>query len=741
MPELTVSMPTYNTGKYIEEAIESVLRQDDIDFELIVVNDGSQDNTKEVVQSFEDPRIRLIENKATMGVAYCHNLVIEQSSSPFIAHVDSDDLVLPGGLRKMVSTLESAPNTGHTHCYYFDIDEDGKITRNAFRERRKYLLEHRKPDMDYKRELLVHGPVINHLRTYRREVFQVVGKFNEKLKSGVDYEMALRIIEKYDIRLVPEFLYCNRTHKGNTSESLRFRDVRFCIQRVRIVRQLLRDGNISFPRQEKYNVTRLMIVGLYHALWFAEIFQCLKRVVLISRRVRSFIKWHMLLPMLRRMYYKSVDFFSHRWINLKFYEKGNESTQERRIAYYLWQFPILSQTFIQREVGALRKSALSCKVFADVSEDIELFDEKAKTLMENTHYLLPIDTMLLSKYKRYFFLKNPFLFLKVFLYVVTHKYGDYKTPHEDFFVFRRAVYLAGILKDKNISHLHSPWADRCAFISLIASRLLGVPYTVQARAHDIHRKTFLYALPEKFKNAKVVITNTRYNKAYIQTLLHKHDSNKVKTIYNGIDLEVFIPEHKMGDSPNHTRIVSVARLIEQKGLTYLLKACKIVKDRGYSFKCEVIGGPEEPLYTNYYIELKKLRRELGLEDSVFFLGAQPFQNVLEKYISTDIFILPCVLAKDGSRDIIPNSLIEAMAMKLPVISTNITGIPEIVEDGVSGILVPPNDEHALSEAVVKLIEDCELRKELGKNARKRIEEKFDINKNVIQYIDLFERKG
>ena len=118
---------------------------------------------------------------------------------------------------------------------------------------------------------------------------------------------------------------------------------------------------------------------------------------------------------------------------------------------------------------------------------------------------------------------------------------------------------------------------------------------------------------------------------------------------------------------------------------------------------------------NYYVELKKLHRRLQLEDCVFFPGTQRFEQVLEKYREADIFILPSVIAEDGSRDITPNVLIEAMAMKIPVISTTVTGIPEIVENEVSGILVPPNDENALAEAIIKLIHDSNLRNELGEN--------------------------
>ena len=734
MPELTVSMPAYNAGKYIREAIESVLRQDGIEFELIVVDDGSQDNTSEVVLSFKDPRIKLIRNKRNMGIAYCHNLVIEQSNSPFITHVDSDDLVLPDAFKKMVSKLKSDPSIGQVHCYFFEIDEDGRVTRDAFHKRRKNLLKKRGPDMDYKRELLVHGSVMNPLRTYRKEVFYVVGKFNEKLKFGEDYDIALRIVDKYDITLVPEFLYCFRIHKSNTAQSLRFKNLRFLIQRLFILRKLLKSDKIHFTKEKKYNVNRFMFTGLYYALKLPNIIYFLESV---RRRILSFIYWRVWSPTTNSLYNLMVDLFPWWPINLFSLKKVNNLTVEKRIAYYLWHYPILSQTFIQREVAALKQSGLSIEVVADASGDLECLDENTRSLVKDTYYLYPVNKKHLLRYFKYFFFKNPLSFPNLFLYVVFHKYGRYKTLKEDAIIFLKAVYLAGVLKDLHINHVHSPWADVNAFIALIASKLLGVPYTVQARAHDVHRKTYSYALSEKFVNAEFIVTNTQYNESYLRSFLDKRDWGKIHTIYNGINLQQFESKLKRENTSNQTRILTVGRLIEQKGLVYLLKACKILKDRGYSFKCEIIGGPEEPLYINYYISLTKLYRQLGLEEWVFFLGPQPFNKVLEEYRNSDIFVLPCVIAEDGSRDITPNVLIEAMAMKLPVITTNVTGIPEIVQDGVSGILVTPNDENALAEAMIKLIEDHKLREKLGENARKKVEERFVISRNILRYVDLF----
>ena len=199
-------------------------------------------------------------------------------------------------------------------------------------------------------------------------------------------------------------------------------------------------------------------------------------------------------------------------------------------------------------------------------------------------------------------------------------------------------------------------------------------------------------------------------------------------MYNGINLEQFKPKQKDKNTKEQIKILSVARLIEEKGIPYLLKACKILEEKGYSFVCEIIGEREDS-FANEYVKIKKLHNRLDLKDRVLFSGALPFAEVLKKYEEADIFVLPCVVAQHGGRDITPNSLIEAMAMKLPVVSTKITGIPEIVDDDINGILIAPNDEDVLAKAIIRLIENKDLRERLSRNARKKVEEKFNIEKN------------
>jgi len=124
--------------------------------------------------------------------------------------------------------------------------------------------------MDYKRELLVRGTVTNHLRTYRREVFEELGCFNERLRYSEDYEMALRIIDRYTIKLVPEFLYGYRRHESNTTNRLDFSSLGFFFQRLRICRELAKNDQLSFLQNGKYNLNRLMLEGLYEMIRGAE---------------------------------------------------------------------------------------------------------------------------------------------------------------------------------------------------------------------------------------------------------------------------------------------------------------------------------------------------------------------------------------------------------------------------------------------------------------------------------------
>ena len=277
VPRVTVSMPARNAGRFVGAAIDSVLRQEGVDLELIVVDDASSDDTAAVVERVDDPRVRLIRNTHRLGVAACHNLVVAGSASPFIAHVDADDLILPSALSTMVAALESSPGAGQAYCHYLRIDARGESFGLPAARQRAALLAQRPPGLDYREALICHGMVVNTLRTYRRAALEAVGAFDETLPYAVDYDMAVRIADRFDIVLAPEFLYLVRIHDSNLTESLRFKPLRFWWKRATICRQLLgRSTSGTLLGRSRRQVYWLLLLGMLHVF---ELPRTAKRIV------------------------------------------------------------------------------------------------------------------------------------------------------------------------------------------------------------------------------------------------------------------------------------------------------------------------------------------------------------------------------------------------------------------------------------------------------------------------------
>jgi len=417
---------------------------------------------------------------------------------------------------------------------------------------------------------------------------------------------------------------------------------------------------------------------------------------------------------------------------------GRQAQQRRiRIGYYLWVYPALSETFIRREITALRAAGVPLAVLADSTGYLPPQDPLASDPSQEVGYVLPISVGQVVREALYYIMRRPVTLARLVFFVVVTRYDREKSIGTDARIVAKALCVAGRMRELHVDHVHSPWASTNAFILLIASRLLGVPYSVQARAHELHRHDSAFALRQKFTHASFVVTNTRFNEAGLRAILPQDQWPKIHRIYNGIDLADFDPPARTIDALARVRILSVARLIEQKGLTLLLEACAELRDRGIDFSCDIIGGPEEPLYTGYRVKLGVLHRRLALQDRVRFLGPLPLGAVLQAYRCADIFVLPCVVAANGSKDITPNVLLEAMAMQLPVVSTELTGIPEIVTAERSGLLVPPGDVAALCDALLRLIKDPCLRVTLGVAAREAVERRFDVRSNVQEYVRLF----
>ena len=292
--------------------------------------------------------------------------------------------------------------------------------------------------------------------------------------------------------------------------------------------------------------------------------------------------------------------------------------------------------------------------------------------------------------------------------------------------------VSGILKaisllDENYNIVHVHWPFPMALLSL-PFKLRFVPIVHSYYTAEIKLAKSLGILGGMIKilvhtaNVRTAISS------YVKTLLGREDI-KVIPYASSIRLAKF---HKPKDRVKEPIILFVGRLVERKGVDYLLKAARILKDRGLRFKVHIVGdGPERG-------KLVRLKRELGLEDEVIFKGKVDSESLVNEYMSSDIFVLPSIVDSRGDTEGLGVVLIEALSFGLPVIATNVGGIPDIVINGETGILVPQKDPEELSSAVEYLLKNWEEAKKLVINGQKRIREYFSTESVVSKILEIYE---
>ena len=285
---------------------------------------------------------------------------------------------------------------------------------------------------------------------------------------------------------------------------------------------------------------------------------------------------------------------------------------------------------------------------------------------------------------------------------------------------QQAMLLAIEVRRRGLDHLHAHFATVAVTVARLAARLAGVPFTFTAHAKDIfHEGVQPDDLRRKMEDAAAVVTVSDYNLEYLRRT-YGASARRVRRLYNGLDLERF-PFHEPRDRP--ARIVAVGRLVEKKGFAVLVDAAARLAAGGVAFDVDLIGqGPlEQPLRQRVH--------ELGLEARVRLLGPQPQAEIVRAVAGAAAFAAPSIVGSDGDREGLPTTLLEAMALGTPCVSTGVTGIPEVLRHGETGLLVPENDPVALADALHRLLTDGSLRTRLACRARRRIEREFDAAVN------------
>lgn len=292
----------------------------------------------------------------------------------------------------------------------------------------------------------------------------------------------------------------------------------------------------------------------------------------------------------------------------------------------------------------------------------------------------------------------------------------------------QAVQLAIAAQAAGITHFHAHFATVATTLARMAARFAGIDYSVTAHAKDIfHADIDPLKLRRKLTDARAVVTVSDFN---VDFLAREHGIRPphVERIYNGLWLDEF-PFSPPAGRPCH--IVAVGRLVEKKGFGMLVEACGLLRDSGQSFTCEIIGdGPERAALASQIAAL-------GLEGCVSLSGALPRLNVVRALQGAAVSALPCIVADDGDRDSLPTVLVEAMALGTPCVSTDVTGVPEVVRHGETGLCVAQRDPAALADALAIVLDDPALRDRLARNARAMIERDFDVERNAALLRALF----
>jgi len=402
-----------------------------------------------------------------------------------------------------------------------------------------------------------------------------------------------------------------------------------------------------------------------------------------------------------------------------------------KVAYILSRFPCLTETFILREMVLLRQLGLDVQIFSMLPPLPTPIHRQAQEMMPYVHYSPFLLSSKLILAQLHFLLRSPIRYVRALFRAVWQTYRERSVLMRVLAWFPKSVYFARQMQDLKIDHIHAHFVWVNGIAAQIASDLTGITYSLHPHAFGLFMRD-QESVRRQLELATGIVTVSEYHRRYIARLCPRWFPQDVHVVHYGLDPTEFTPAPVPAEEDT-VRIISVGSLIEKKGHEYLIDTCAEMAEKEIPFRCAIVGnGPRQST-------LQVRIDEHGLQDRVSLLGAKTQTEVKELYRQSDIFVLACVVARSGDRDGMPNVLLEAMAMQLPVVTTPVTGIPELVLDGETGLLVPERDVHALTQAIERLINDTPLRHKLGQQGRQAVLAGFDIHQTAAQMAAVFQR--
>jgi glycosyltransferase involved in cell wall biosynthesis len=391
-----------------------------------------------------------------------------------------------------------------------------------------------------------------------------------------------------------------------------------------------------------------------------------------------------------------------------------------RLAYVTSRYPAVSHSFIQREVAALRARGVEIHTFAiHRSTPDQALTELDRDAAASTYSVLPPRWPSFIAAHLSALLSAPGRYLRTLLLALRLPPG-HRGRLRHLFHFAEAVPIWRECRRRRVRHVHAHFTNPSADVAFLVARLSdtsgsdgGWSWSFTAHGTDLLDDSPAL-LAEKVRSASLVVTVSDFGRAQLMRHVGEGDWHKIRVVRCGIDGRQFAPSARGGSGNGSLRVLTVGRLEPEKGQELLLLAVAELVGRGLSMTLTVVGeGSKRPA-------LERRALELGIADSVELEGAVGQDRIRDFYGSADVFCLPSL--GEG----VPVVLMEAMAAGLPVVASNLMGIPELVEDQVSGLLVPPGRPDALALAIEELA-DQDLRRRIGQAARSKVLAEFDLD--------------
>ncbi len=773
-PLVSVILPVYNGGRFISSCLTSVLSQSWRHLEVIVVDDGSTDNTSSIVNTFAelDSRVRLLQ-QPNGGVAKARNRAIGEATGEFIAPIDADDLWAPDKIKKQVMRMtETGDQTGLVYSWWVWLDESASIID-------------RSPLWRLEGDVFTKLLEINFVGSasvplFRRTCVQEVGGYDETLltrhaQGCEDWDLAIRIAERHRVAVVAEVLLGYRRLPGSMSSATdtMWRSHLLVTERLKRVRPDLKPGlfrtssahfamylaGLSFwsgnipgairwasrggfrlilltsPYLLKLLVARVgkktREVKMMPGIALEE--DCLPKPLVPYDRVRLLPALGYWLGTFLRVFRRIAELLLHEGLiaRMRFERqcslRSKVPRQVRVFTMACWHFPIYSQTFVYRELLTLIEKNVNVRIVYCQPSGRNRLPTECLPLWRNKRRLVLTEAngvRDLEYYQRRMPAK-----VREIKQQVSEASGLSWQELSTHLHFRCAFSFARYVEAWQPDYLHTYFFYEASLFGLVASSLLGLPYGISCYSDHMLDDYSLKMVPLHMDLCDVVVaTSARIRQELV--LLSGKDIPAAIVKPNGIDTTLFSARALSKPSHNHPfRVVVVSRIHPKKGLLYLVDTARLLRDKGHSFSIEIIGDADthDVVSEAYLGRLKHEIQVSGVEDLILLRGRRSSVQIKEHLATADVFVAPFIELDNGDKDGIPTALLEAMAAGCPIVTTDAGSIPEVIQHGEQGLVVPQRNSMALADAISRIVSDETLCRHLSSAALARVRENYDVS--------------